>query len=156
MGNVADLSGGCNNDWKDFDSAIVTTSRHYPLPPIRDHHFSPLQKLQQQQQPMGNGSLRVGPPPPHHHHNNHNHHDFNSAFTNFTQQLPTTNNYNSNNEYSVSAAAASSPHLGPNNTTTTQPTSNHLSWFTSELTNTQISSPPGFRNTNQTSKQQEC
>lgn len=65
-------------------------------------------------------------------------HEFtNNAFSNFTQQLqqPNYTNYSS--------------HL---NSTTQQP---NLSWFTSEL-NTQISSPPGFRSTNQTSKQQEC
>ncbi|KYB26978.1 uncharacterized protein Cnot4 isoform X1 [Tribolium castaneum] len=115
------------NDWKDFDSAIVTTSRHYPIMgPINNPFRSLQQQLGTQQIP--NGSLRS--------------HEFtNNAFSNFTQQLqqqqPSYSNYSS--------------HL--NNTTQQQ--QQNLSWFTSEL-NTQISSPPGFRTATQTSKQQEC
>lgn len=123
--SFADLNS-CN-DWKDFDSAIVTTSRHYPLVTPISNTFRSLQQLGTQQIP--NGSLR-------------SHEYTNNGYSNFTQlQQPNYNGY-------------SSSHLNSTTTTTTQQQPN-LSWFTSEL-NTQISSPPGFRSTNQTSKQQEC
>lgn len=120
------------NDWKDFDSAIVTAARHHPLnmPPARDHFTSLQQQLssQQQQQQMPNGSLRS--------------HDYtNNPFSNFAQQLqqPTYNGYPSQQQQQQQQ----------------QQQPQNLSWFTNEL-NSQISSPPGFRSTNQTSKQQEC
>ncbi|XP_044260641.1 uncharacterized protein LOC123008718 [Tribolium madens] len=67
------------NDWKDFDSAIVTTSRHYPIMgPINNPFRSLQQQLGTQQIP--NGSLRS--------------HEFtNNAFSNFTQQLQQQPNY---------------------------------------------------------------
>lgn len=60
--------------------------------------------------------------------------DYTNAFTNFTQ------------------------HLQPNFTHTTTTTHHHQNlnnWLGNEL-NGQISSPPGFRSSNQNTKQQEC
>lgn len=106
----------------------MTAARHHPLgmPPARDHFTSLQQQLVSQQQQQQ--QIQNG---------SLRSHDYTSnPFANFTQQLqqPSYNGYPSQQQ---------------------QQQPQNLSWFTNEL-NSQISSPPGFRSTNQTSKQQEC
>lgn len=114
------------NDWKILDPAILSSSRHYPLANYpMRDHY--INNIQ-----LGN---HIQQQPPQQQLNNGHHqlrpfeYTSNNAFSNFTQQLqPSLNNL---------------AHMN------SQP----LNWF-NDL-NSQISSPPGFRN-NQTSKQQEC
>lgn len=134
---IVGLATTCN-DWKEFDSAIVTTSRHYPLipnlPPIRDHFTT---NLQQQQQL---GPLRSP-------------HDFttnSNAFSSFTTQLQQQQQH-----HQQQSNFTNFPQQQQQQQLQQQQQQPNLSWFSSEL-NTQISTPPGFRNTNQATKQQEC
>lgn len=120
------------NDWKVLDPAILSSSRSYQLPQmpsaaVRDPYASipPLGN----QQITQNGPVRPFDYPP----------SNSSPFSAFTQQLQQQQQPNYN----------SFTHLN-----TPQNVSN-LNWFTANDINSQISSPPGFRNS-QTSKQQEC
>ncbi|XP_044764021.1 uncharacterized protein LOC123320695 isoform X2 [Coccinella septempunctata] len=131
------------NDWKNLDPAILSSSRHFPLanitaPPIREH--STYQNLTQQSlnglanlNPQTSPTTQTQNVRPHSYMNGST--DFSTAniFSNFTQQLQ-------------------QPNLNGFTTTHTNQLNN---WFTNEaFSNTNITSPPGFRNSQ--SKQQEC
>ncbi|XP_066251946.1 homeobox protein 5 isoform X2 [Euwallacea similis] len=115
------------NDWKVLDPAILSSSRSYQVPQMAPAVRDPFTSVPplNSQQINQNGPVRPFDFPP-----------ANNPFSTFTQQLQQQPNFNFT-------------HLNqPQNV-------NNLNWFTANDINSQISSPPGFRNS-QTSKQQEC
>ncbi|XP_050314509.1 uncharacterized protein DDB_G0283357 isoform X2 [Anthonomus grandis grandis] len=118
------------NDWKVLDPAILSSSRSYQLPqmPPSQGVRDPyaMSPLGSQPQITQNGPVRPYEFPP----------NSSNPFSTFTQQIqqPNLNSFT---------------HLNtPQNV-------NNINWFAPNDINSQISSPPGFRNS-QTSKQQEC
>ncbi|CAG9772752.1 unnamed protein product [Ceutorhynchus assimilis] len=122
------------NDWKVLDPAILSSSRSYQVPQmaqggpptVRDPYAAPIPPLGTQQ--ITSQQQQNGPMRPFDYPPSNN-----SPFSAFTQvQQP-----------------------GYSNAFAPQQNVNNMPWFTANDINSQISTPPGFRNS-QTSKQQEC
>nr|CAH7745106.1 unnamed protein product [Callosobruchus chinensis] len=131
------ISNTCN-DWKVLDPAILSSSRHYPLSAtnLPPQPPAPAPSLRDNfQQSFGQPTQQSRSPLDY---------QTNSTFSNFLQQQPQP-------PQQSSPFAGAFSHLN----------SQTMNWFGSSPVagndiNAQISSPPGFRNAQQATKQQEC
>lgn len=125
------------NDWKNLDPAILSSSRHFPLanipapphsnyPNLAQQSLNSLSSLNPQTSPNNTQNVR-----PHSYLNGATDFSTTNIFSNFAQQLQQ-----------------------PNMNGFTTHTNQLNSWFTNDsFSNTNITSPPGFRNSQ---SKQEC
>lgn len=119
---------GTCNDWKILDPAIVSSSRHFSLATNMPQIRDPYTTLTQQQQQQQHQQQQ----------HLRSSFDYANAFSNLTQHIqPNINGLNGFTQ-----------HLNVHQ--------NNLNWLGNDLVGAQISSPPGFRSSNQNTKQQEC